>query len=119
MKDIRIGKVSAVHYDTGMVDVLFEDEEDLVRRNLPLFSAEYLMPSVNDLVTVIFQSNSGTAEQGYVIGVPYTDHNRPVRAGRGVYYKRFSDTAYLYYDPDSDTLEISAGKVVIKNMEAG
>ncbi len=119
MKDIRIGKVSCVHYDTGAIDVLFEDEEDLVRQNIPLVSNEYKMPEVGDMVTVIFQSNSDSSEQGFAIGQPYSSANKPEKYGRGMYFKRFSKTAFICYDPKSDTLEIHANNVRIVNFRNG
>ena len=118
-KRIRVGKVSSVDYLAGTVDVIFSDEEDSVRRGIPVFSSEYIMPKINDMVVVIFQSNSGTREQGYVVGTPFSEKNMPEVSGKGVFFKRFSDTAYMQYDPESDTLTIDAGKVRIRNLEEG
>lgn len=118
-KGIRVGKVSSVDYLAGTVDVIFSDEEDSVRREIPVFSSEYIMPKINDMVVVIFQSNSGSREQGYVVGTPFSEKNMPEVSGKGVFFKRFSDTAYMQYDPESDTLTIDAGKVKIRNLEEG
>ncbi|MCI8337938.1 MAG: hypothetical protein HFH62_04520 [Lachnospiraceae bacterium] len=118
-KGIRVGRVSSVDYRAATVDVIFADEEDSVRRGLPILSEEYRMPGINDMVVVIFQSNSGAREQGYVVGTPFRRANVPENCGKGAYYKRFSDTAYMEYDPESDTLTINAGKVVVRNLEEG
>ena len=117
MGDIRIGKVSAVHYEEGTIDMVFEDEEDTVRQGIPLFSEEYKMPEVGDLMAVIIQSNSGRSEQGYAIGKPYHEENKPEKEGKkNLYFKRFSDKAYVHYDPDTGVLEIAAPKVVIGTL---
>ena len=116
MNEIRIGLVSSVNYERGTVDVVFQDKDTSVMVDLPLFSNEYQMPSVNDLVTVIFQTNSGKSANGYVVGKPYSSDNLPEQTGRGVYFKRFGKNAYIKYDPDSDTLCLHAGSVVIDGL---
>ena len=99
-KGIRVGRVSSVNYEAGTVDVILRDEEDSVRHGLPVFSLEYHMPGINDMVVVIFQSNSGSREQGYVVGTPFSEANKPEISGKGVYFKRFSDSAFIRYDPE-------------------
>ena len=113
MNEIRIGRVSSVNYKQGTVDVVFQDKDFKVMVDLPLFSSEYQMPSVNDLVTVIFQIDSNHSAQGYIVGKPYSSDNLPEHTGKGVYFKRFGRNAYMKYDSESDTLHIHAGKVVI------
>ncbi len=116
-RGVRVGRVSSVNYKAGTVDVILGDEEDAVRHGLPVFSSAYQMPGINDMVVVIFQSNSGAREQGYVVGVPFSEANRPEISGKGVYFKRFSPSAYIRYDPGKDELTIAAGKVRILNGE--
>jgi len=118
-KGIRVGRVSSVNYEAGTVDVILRDEEDSVRQGLPVFSSEYHMPGINDMVVVIFQSNSGSREQGYVVGTPFSEAKKPEVSGKGVYFKRFSDSAFIRYDPGEDELTIAAGKVSILNGEEG
>lgn len=116
MNEIRIGRVSSVNYDSGSIDVIFPDEEENVYVDCPLMSCEYQMPKVNDMVTVIFQTNSDGADQGYVIGVPFTEENQPEVKGKNVYFKRFSKDAYIMFDPDTESLVIHAPKVIIDNL---
>lgn len=116
MNEIRIGMVSSVNYKQGTVDVVFQDKDFTVMVDLPLFSDEYQMPSVNDLVTVIFQTNSDKSAQGYVVGKPYSSDNMPEQSGKGVYFKRFGSNAYMQYDPENDTLYIHAGRVVVEGL---
>lgn len=84
--------------------------------SLPFISREYWMPEVGDSVVVIFQSNSGSSQQGYILGTFYNGDNRPECSGKGVYFKRFSETAYIRYNQDTDVLEIYANKVVVHNL---
>lgn len=116
MNEIRIGMVSSVNYRQGTVDVVFNDKDSSVAVDLPLFSNEYQMPSVNDLVTVIFQTNSNKTAQGYIVGKPYSGDNLPEQFGKGVYYKRFGRNAYIKYDPNSDTLYLHAGRIVVDGL---
>lgn len=117
MNGIRLGKISSIDYKAGMADVAFEDEEEATHPSFPFFSSEYQMPTVGDVVVVIFQSNSGGREQGYILGKPYGVGNVPEVSGKGKYFKRLSDTAYIKYDADTDTLTLSAGKVIVENLE--
>lgn len=113
---VRIGRVSTINYEKGCADVWFEDEEDCVRTDLPFFSSEYKMPSVGDMVVVIFR-NYGNHEQGIILGAIFNASNAPEYPGKGNYYKKLSDTAYIRYDKESDTLTLAAGKVVIDNQK--
>lgn len=114
-KIVRIGKISTLNYERGCADVYFEDEENCVKTDIPFFSSEYKMPNVGEVVVVIFQS-SGNKSQGFILGPIFNSMNRPAFSGKGNYYKKFSDTAFIKYDSENDTLELSAGKVIIKNM---
>lgn len=109
---IRIGKISAVHYDTGAADVLFEDDDDNVMVWLPIVSSEYQMPRVGSMVLVAFEKNN----QGFIIGQYYGKSCIPEKTGKDVFFKRLSPNSFVYYDPETDILEISAGKVVIRNL---
>ena len=114
MREVRIGKVSRVNYEKGTIDVILEDEEEAVRHDLPLFSDEYRMPKVDEMVTVIFKTNSGKREEGYVIGVPFQKENVPEYTGKDVYYKRLSKEAFVHFDPETGVLKIHAPRVIIE-----
>lgn len=116
MSEIRIGKVSSVNYGNGTVDVIFQDKDSSVLVDLPLFSNEYQMPEVNDLVTVIFQTNSDKTARGYIVGKPYSSENMPEQSGKGVYFKRLGSNAYIKYDSERDTLYLHAGTVIIEGL---
>lgn len=114
---IRLGSISSVNYEKGCADVVFDEEDGRVKTDLPFFSNEYMMPSTGDMVVVIFQMFLN-GEQGYILGPVFNELNCPERFGKRVFFKRFSDTAFIDYDAESDTLTIAAGKVVVKNLSA-
>ena len=100
---IRIGKISSVEYDTGMVRVVYHDQDDAVSRPIPLLSFEYLMPEVDDQVLVLHLSN-GT-EAGIVIGRPWSGKRKPPESGEGLYRKDFANEfgkAYLRFAMQED-----------------
>ena len=47
----------------------------------------------------------------------WDDENKPEFTGKG-FFKRLSDTAYIKYDAQKDEIEIAAGKVVLKDLNA-
>lgn len=97
---IRIGNVSSVNYDTGMIRVTYPDRDDAVTAELPVFSFtdEYKMPAVGSEVLVLHLSNG--AEAGVVMGHYWNEDNVPPAAGAGVFRKelgqRFGE-AYIQY----------------------
>lgn len=114
---IRIGKISSIDYERGCADVYFDDEENLVRTELPFFTSEYLLPAVGESVVVAF--SKGNRSHGYILGSFFNALHYPEHPGKGNYFKRFSDNAYIYYDAETETLEINAPNVIIRNMEKG
>ena len=117
MNEIRIGRVSSVNYDAGSVDVVFLDEEETVCQDCSMMSNEYRMPKINQMVLVVFKTNSRGADEGYVIGVPFSAENMPEEKGKDVYYMRFSEEAYVYYDAAKETLHFHAPKIIIDNLK--
>ena len=83
--EIRVGKVSTVDYQPGMIRVVYHDQDDSVTRPIPTLSTEYKMPKIGDQVLVIHLSN-GT-EAGVILGRPWSDKNRPPESGPGLYRK--------------------------------
>lgn len=110
--EVRLGKVSAIDYATGMVRVVYHEKDDSVTRLIPLISNEYQMPEVEDQVLVIHLSN-GT-EAGVVIGRPWSEKNKPPEGGAGLYRKDMARTpgeAMIRYK--NGTLTFQAGSVVV------
>lgn len=113
---IRVGRISSIDYKSGCADVCFKGEEDVIYFDLPFLAFEYKMPKVNDLVLVVAQKYA-QKKSGFILGPYFNDENKPEVDGKDYFFKRFSDTAYIKYDADKDELEITAGKVVIKNLK--
>ena len=59
--NIRIGKISAIDYASGLVRVVYHDKDDAVTGLIPLLSSEYFMPQVGDQVIVLHLSNGTEA----------------------------------------------------------
>lgn len=116
---IRVGKVSAIDYQAGMVRVVYHDKDDSVTRPIPLLSPEYKMPEIGDQVLVVHLSN-GT-EAGVVLGRPWSDKNRPPESGAGLYRKdlgRVIGEAVIRYLDGALTIQVDVahftGDVTIK-----
>ena len=55
---IRFGKVSNINYETGCMEIVYEDREDSVTDMIPMLAnAGYKMPKVGASVLVVHLSN--------------------------------------------------------------
>lgn len=114
MAELRIGKVSSIDYDNGMIRVLYTDRDGAVTKSLPMltFNDEYKMPQVGDYVLVGHLSNG--MEAGYVMGTFWNTANDPGRSGKDVYRKEFAHKkgeAYIDYDGEEKKLELHGDNV--------
>lgn len=107
---IRIGYVSAIQREKGMVAVAYPDEEDATTDFLPILSSgrEFFPPEVNDMVVVVYTEIS----QAVVLGTYWNRDNLPP-AVNGM-QKNFGDNAYVRYDAGENTLTVHAPKIVIE-----
>ena len=66
--EIRVGRVSAVNYDKGMIRVTYRDKDDSVTGEFPMLTNndEYRMPKVGQDVLVAHLSNGSS--RGAIIG---------------------------------------------------
>ena len=89
--DIRIGKVSSVNYDDGLVRVTYPDKDDSTTTEIPVFSFtdEYKMPKVDSKVLVIHLSDGSSA--GVVLGHFWDSGNKPPEAGSNEFHKELAD----------------------------
>lgn len=109
MAELRIGKVSSIDYDNGMIRVTYTDRDGAVTKALPVltFNDEYKMPKVGDYILVGHLSNG--MEAGYVMGTFWNTANVPGRSGKGVYRKEYAHKqgeAYTDYDEEEKKLEL-------------
>lgn len=103
----RIGKVSKINYDCGMIEVTYPSLDDSVTDELPVcsFNGEYRMPDIGQEVLVIHLSNGSTA--GVVLGPYWNEANRPAVSGKGVYRKEMGPKPGQAYEQYKDgTLEV-------------
>lgn len=115
MRDlIRIGRISTIDYSAGTASVTYTDRGGEVSPQFPLFSICYEMPKVDEMAVVIMLPNSTT--KGFIIGVPYSDKKKPVKSGRGIFYKEFSDGTKILYEPEKKMLSVDADKITFKSV---
>lgn len=119
MESIRIGKVSSIDYDNGMIQVLYTDRDGAVTKALPVltFNDEYKMPPVGSYVLVAHLSN-GT-EAGYILGTYWNEAHAPSSSGKGVYRKEYSSRpgeAYTKYEEENGILEIHGDNILFSGI---
>lgn len=113
MKDcIRRGTVESINYQNGTVKIVQEDRDNAVSFDLPLMSFEYNPPEIGDMVIAVFLSNDST--QGFILGKPYNNLNRPTNGRKNIIRKDYDVDAFIEYDKSSKTLTIQAKHVVLK-----
>lgn len=118
-KYIRIGKVSSVDYEKGMISVTYPDLDDSVTDDLPVFSMtdEYKMPPIGVEVLVLHLSNGCTA--GVVMGRYWNEANRPPIFGQSVFRKELGGSfgeAYIQYANGDITLKDKKGSSTLASI---
>ena len=106
-RTIRIGKVSSVDYNNGMIKVTYPDLDNSVTDSLPYltFNDEYKMPKVGTSVLVAHLSNGSAA--GVIIGTYWNKSNNPPVSGKEMYRKDLAQAigeAFLQYGSDGLTI---------------
>lgn len=111
----RIGKVSSVDAETGMVSVIYHDKDGEVTQMLPYatFNDEYKMPQIGAKVVVLHLSSG--QEMGIVLGT-YWNKNNP-SGTTGMYHKDLGGGAYLNYDKETLTIVAEHIRLVAANDE--
>ena len=113
-KNIRIGRVSSIDYENGMISVTYPDLDDSVTDDLPVFSMgdEYKMPPV-----VLHLSNGCAA--GVVMGRYWNEANKPSVSGKGVFRKELGEKkgeAYIQYKGGNMTLKDGSGATTLGSI---
>lgn len=106
-KLIRLGKVSKIDYEHGMISVTFPDLDDAVTVLLSTvsFNDEYKMPKIGDEVMSIHLP-TGQA-RGLVFGHYWNKTNKPMKYGAELYRKEFGHEygeAYMEYEDGGELL---------------
>lgn len=110
-EEIRLGKISAIDYPAGMVQVVYHEKDNAVTRMIPVlstvFSGVYSMPEVGDQVLVLHLSNG--SEAGIVLGRPWSKKNEPSEGAEGLFrldMDRSPGAAMIRYDRATKALTI-------------
>lgn len=116
---IRIGRVSSVNYDTGMMRVVYNDKGKTVTKELPFlnYNEEYTMPTIGEQVLTAHLSNGNS--RGVVVGKMWNKKNRPAESGKGIYRKELSrsrGSAYIRYEDETGIYYLVAGTVKITGI---
>lgn len=111
MDAIRIGYVSAVEKESGMVSVVYPVEDDATTDYLPYLSPgnEYCPPEIDDMVLVIYHSDGA---QGICLGTFWNKDNLPAFVD-GV-QKTYAKDSYVRYDRKQDVITIRAKDIILQ-----
>ncbi len=117
---LRVGKVSSIDYENGMLQVVYTDKGDAVTAKLPYanYNNEYCMPKIGESVLVGHMSNGSS--RGVVIGTIWNKKNIPPESGRGLYRKELSKkqgAAYIRFDESSGEYLIRVPVVLLHGIE--
>lgn len=117
---LRIGKVSSINYETGMVQVVYKDKGNAVTAEMPYanFNDEYHMPEIGEGVLVGHLSNGSS--RGVVLGTIWSRKNMPAEYGEGVYRKEFSKkkgAAYARFDDADGEYLIRAPGILLHGVD--
>lgn len=102
--EIRVGRVSSINYESGMIRVTYHDKDDSVTAEYPLLTNndEYIMPEIGQDVIVAHLSNGSS--RGAIIGTMWNKKHIPYESGKGLYRKELSrkkDAAYIRYSDET------------------
>lgn len=110
---IRIGNVSSIDPETGMVRVVYQDrhDRDAATGYMPYFcpGEEFLPPKIDDMVLVVHLSNGTT--RGVVIGKFWNRTNVPPDPS-AKWFKQIADEAFMKFD--GHTLTIKAPRILLQ-----
>lgn len=111
MGEFRIARVSAVQKDTGMVSVIYADQEDSATDYLPFLThgEEYNPPKVDDIVLVA--SLSGGAYSAVVLGTFWSRAKMPP-CHDGPWAKSLTDNVSM--EAGDDILTVRANDLVLE-----
>lgn len=117
--EIRIGKVSSVDHEKGMIRVTYRDKDESVTVDFAMlnYNDEYRMPRIGQQVAVAHMSNGSS--RGVVLGEVWNKKNLPHEAGKNLYRKDLSrkkDAAYIRYDDESGEYLVKAANLHLNGV---
>ena len=117
--EIRIGKVSSVDHEKGMIRVTYRDKDESVTVDFAMlnYNDEYRMPQIGRQVAVAHMSNGSS--RGVVLGEVWNKKNLPHEVGKNLYRKDLSrkkDSAYIRYDDESGEYLVKAANLHLNGV---
>ena len=117
--EIRIGKVSSVDHEKGMIRVTYRDKDESVTVDFAMlnYNDEYRMPQIGRQVAVAHMSNGSS--RGVVLGEVWNKKNLPHEVGKNLYRKDLSgkkDAAYIRYDDESGEYLVKAANLHLNGV---
>jgi len=117
-KLIRIGRVSRIEMETGLVSVTYPDLDDSVSSPLTVisFNDETKLPRIGEEVVTIHYP-TGQA-RGFVLGHYWNKTNKPKKYSEKIYRKEFGHdpgNAWAEYNDDARQLVIHADEIKFEN----
>jgi len=118
-KIVRIGRVTSLLPDRGMVRVKTADADELVTYELPVLFPKtsqdkyYRMPDVDEPVLCVFLPIG--IEQGFVLGAYYSDADPvPEGAGKEMTHVEFSNGTKITHNRETGDIDVEApGKITV------
>lgn len=117
--EIRIGRVSSINYDTGMMRVTYTDKGKSTTSEFPFmnYNDEYYMPSIGSTVAVAHMSNGSS--RGIVLGNVWNKRNIPNETGKKLYRKELSKTknaAFVRYDDETGEYLLKSSDITLNGI---
>lgn len=114
--EIRIGTISTIDYENGMVSVKYSDKNS-VTAEMPYccINGEYKMPNIDDPVAVLYLS-TGTSV-GIVLGSFWNTSNKPPISGKDVFCKLISSNSSIQFENNELVIKAPKIKLITDNGE--
>ncbi len=117
---IRIGRISSMNKETGMVRVVYKDKNSTTSE-LPVFnfSGEYKAPQVGQLVLVLHLSNDSST--GIVMGSFWNKVNKPKTSEyqkdfkEGKAYEKYEEKQYILH-AENIIFQCEEGQISVKEL---
>ena len=115
---IRVGRVSKIDLETGLVSITYPDLDDSVTTPLTLlsFNDETKIPRIGEEVFTLHYP-TGQA-RGIILGHYWNKTNKPVKYGEKIYRKEFGHEkgdAWAEYNDDDKVLIFHANEIKFEN----
>ncbi len=118
--ELRVGKVSSVDYDTGMMQVVYTDKDNAVTAKVPYanYNNEYCMPKIGEQVLVAHMSNGSS--RGVALCTMWNAKNTPPESGKGLYRKELSKVpgaAYVRFEEEKGEYLIRVPVIMLHGVD--